>query len=381
MEYASLYLGFLFLWVIVILQAIHFRQLGRLSKRQSMKPLRGDVPACSVVITCHNHAEQLRQSLPILLEQEYPSEYEIIVVDMLSTDDTKDVLESFEYSYPHLHHTHCPETARDISLQRLALTLGVRAAAHEWVVFTSADCHTSERQWLFHLMQPCDEKRDAVLGLMRYEEDGSLYGRRWQFFHLWQQMLWLPYSRRFAPYRADGACLCYRRSHFMAHQGFASSALLESGAETLLVNRHIARGRCDINVRPQALVCQELPPRHRWAEERLFFMATRRQMRQGFLYRMWYACHLLAQLLFPLSALVLVALTWPNPYVAAAVAILWLIAILVRQRMFLSTTRQLGIRPFRLSLPLFLHMPLFWDTSAWLRWLASDKKIYRKKFV
>ena len=110
-------------------------------------------------------------------------------------------------------------------------------------------------------------------------------------------------------------------------------------------------------------------------------MATRRQMRQGFLYRMWYACHLFAQLLFPLSALALIVLTWPNPYVVTGVAILWLTAIILRQRMFRITTRQLGIRPFRLTLPLFLQMPLFWDTTSWFRWLSSDKKIFRKKFV
>ena len=381
MENAPLYLAALIVWALCLWQAISFGRLGRLCKKQASEPLRSDVPPVSVVVTCHDHAAQLRENLPVLLAQDYPADYEIIVVDMHSTDGTKDLLEELEYAYPHLHHTHCPTTARDISLHRLALTLGMRAAAYEWVVFTEADCSVGRPQWLFHLMQPCTDDRDAVLGLMRYTDGRGWAARRFQFFHLWQQMMWLPHARHHAPYRADEACLCYRRSHFLAHQGFASSAGLEAGAATLLVNRHVARGMCAVSVRPEAQVRQDLPPAHRWRQDRLFFMETRRHTTQGLPYRLRYAVAVLAQLLWPFLAAALIAVAWPNPYVIAPIALMWISLIVVRQAMFLQTTRPLGLRPFHWSLPLLLHMPLLWDIRAWFAWLASDKKTYRKRFV
>lgn len=381
MEYAPIYLATLILWGICLWQAIGFGRLGRLVQRQSRKPLRSDVPPVSIVLTCHDHAMQLRQTLPKLLTQEYPADYEIIVVDMHSTDDTKDILEELEYTHPHLHHTHCPSTARDISLHRLALTLGIRAAAHEWVVLSEADCRPSGPQWLLHLMQPCTDDKDAVLGVMRYDDERGWAARRRQFFHLWQQMRWLPEAMHSAPYRADEACLCYRRSHFMEHQGFAASANLEAGAATLLVNRHVKRGRCDVSLHPQAFVRQEQPPTRRWRQDRLFFMETRHHMAHGLPYRLRYATALMAQMLWPIAAIMLIAICWPNPYVLVPVGLMWTALIAVRQWQFFLTTRALGIRPFHASLPLFLHLPLVWDLGAWLRWRMSDKKNYRKRFV
>ncbi|MCR4920189.1 MAG: glycosyltransferase [Bacteroidaceae bacterium] len=381
METAPLYLAAFVLWALCLWQAIGFGRLGRLCKKQAREPLRTDVPPVSVVLTCHDHEAQLRQNLPMLLGQDYPTDFEIIVVDMHSTDGTKDLLEEFEYAYPHLHHTHCPATARDISLHRLALTLGMRAAAYEWVVFSEADCAIGGTQWLLHLMQPCTDDRDAVLGLMRYDDRRGWAARRRQFFHLWQQMMWLPYAQHMAPYRADEACLCYRRSHFLAHQGFAASANLEAGAATLLVNRHVASGRCGVSVRPEAQVRQELPPARRWRQDRLYYMETRRHMTQGLPYRLRYAIALAAQLLWPVTASALLALTWPNPYVAVPVGVMWLALIVLRQTMFLQSTRALNLRPFHWCLPLLLHLPLLWDTAAWLRWRVSDKKDYRKRFV
>lgn len=381
MELAPLYLAFLLLWLMALGHAFHYGRLGRLSKRQEKEPLRTDVPPCTIVITCHNQAPQLRDNLPALLAQDYPADYEVIVIDMLSTDETKEVLESLERENPHLHLGHCPATARDISLHRLALTLGIRAAEHEWVVMTQADCRVSGSQWLLALMQPCTEERDAVLGTMVYAEDGTWRGRRRQFFHLWQQTMWLPWACHARPYRADGACLCYRKSRFMNHQGFAESALLEGGAETLLVNRHVGRGRCAVNVRPASIVSQELPPRHRWRQDRVFFMAARSYMRQGWLYRLWYASNALSQMLFTLTAIVMAALLWKNPYVTGAVAVMWLSVAVVQWVMLGRSARQLGVRPFGLLLPWFVHRPLAWDTAAWLRLKASDKKTFRRKFV
>ena len=362
-------------------QAIRFGRLGRLVRHREKQPLRNDLPPVSVVLVCHDHAAQLRQTLPVLLAQEYPADYEIIVADMHSTDGTKDLLEELEYSYPHLHHTHCPATARDISLHRLALTLGLRAAAHEWVVLSEADCTVGGTQWLFRLMQPCTDGRDAALGIMRYADGRGWAARRWQFFHLWQQMMWLPYARRFAPYRADEACLCYRRSHFLAHQGFALSANLEGGAATLLVNQHVARGRCAVSLLPGAVVTQELPPTRRWRQDRLFFMETRQHMSHTLPYRLGYATALLSQLLWPLVATALLGLTWGNPYVAVPVALLWIVLVAVRQWQCLQTARCRGLRSFHWSLPLLLHLPLLWDCRAWLAWLVSDRKTYRKRFV
>ena len=60
------------------------------------------LPPVSVVLTARNDAEWLRENLVYLLEQDYPN-FEVVVVDYLSHDDTQFVLKLLKDYYPHLN--------------------------------------------------------------------------------------------------------------------------------------------------------------------------------------------------------------------------------------------------------------------------------------
>ena len=72
------------------------------------------LPRISILIPCHDQGEQLLHHLPVLLEQDYP-DYEIIVCDEVSTDDTLHILEPLEEHYPRLRHRAIPSSTRGIS--------------------------------------------------------------------------------------------------------------------------------------------------------------------------------------------------------------------------------------------------------------------------
>ena len=59
--------------------------LGRIGRMKSQKrPLGINYPPLTIVVTAHNQAEELRKHLPTLLLQDYPAEFEVVVVDMAS---------------------------------------------------------------------------------------------------------------------------------------------------------------------------------------------------------------------------------------------------------------------------------------------------------
>ena len=130
----------------------------------------------------------------------------------------------------HLHHTFCPDTARDISLSRLAITLGFRSACYDWVLMMTADACPPSHHWLTGMAYHMTEEVDAVQGFVCYGHPHGWTGIKQHFFRLWQQSLWIPWCTHFAPYRADESCLAYRKSLFMSHQGFASNFSLRYGA-------------------------------------------------------------------------------------------------------------------------------------------------------
>src|SRR6187402_1891733 len=52
----------------------------------------------SVIVCAKNEAENVAQFIPILAEQNYP-DYEIVLIDDASSDETLDIFEDFEKQY------------------------------------------------------------------------------------------------------------------------------------------------------------------------------------------------------------------------------------------------------------------------------------------
>ncbi|MEA5388461.1 glycosyltransferase [Haloarculaceae archaeon H-GB11] len=65
-----------------------------------------DGPRVSIVVTAHNYGTYLTDCLDSAIDQTYATDqYEIVVVDDGSTDDTPDILRSYEFEYPDLIRT------------------------------------------------------------------------------------------------------------------------------------------------------------------------------------------------------------------------------------------------------------------------------------
>ncbi len=81
----------------------------------------------SVVICAKNEAENLKKYLPTILSQRY-SDYEVIVVNDCSEDNTAEILEEFEQKYAHLRTTTINKDKKFTHVKKLALTIGIKAA-------------------------------------------------------------------------------------------------------------------------------------------------------------------------------------------------------------------------------------------------------------
>ena len=86
------------LWQMLVCCGIYARfaffstEKNRLQERQKNKL----PPPFSVIICARNEAENLQRYLPAVLQQEYPGEWEVIVVDDASSDATAGVVLDFQ---------------------------------------------------------------------------------------------------------------------------------------------------------------------------------------------------------------------------------------------------------------------------------------------
>ena len=129
----------------------------------------------SIIVTCGEQQTQLRELLPSLLSLRYGGEYEVIVVDKMHDKDLEEWLEDMEVQHSCLNHTFCPASSRGLDIQRLALTLGAKAANYEWLVILPVDVKLPSEDWLLDLSKCCGEEVEVVIGLTKRKS-------RWSWF-------------------------------------------------------------------------------------------------------------------------------------------------------------------------------------------------------
>jgi GT2 family glycosyltransferase len=121
-------------------------------------------PRVSVVVCSYNGGRTLAQCLRSLAELDYP-DYEVIVVNDGSTDDTHEILARF----PAVRAIHQPN--RGLSVAR---NVGLHAATGAIIAYTDSDCF-ADPDWLTHLVYQFERSgADAVGGPNLTPEDGWL---------------------------------------------------------------------------------------------------------------------------------------------------------------------------------------------------------------
>ena len=99
-----------------------------------------ELPNVSVVVCCYNGGSTLEECLQSLTQLNYP-DYEVILVDDGSTDNTADIAKQF----PHVQYAY--QTNQGLSVAR---NLGAERARGDIIAYTDADC-VADCDWLLHL--------------------------------------------------------------------------------------------------------------------------------------------------------------------------------------------------------------------------------------
>ena len=138
----------------------------RLMHDCSLPRLLAQAPRVSVVVCTYNGGRTLEQCLRSLMALSYPN-YEVIVVDDGSTDDTQTILERFR----RVRSIHQPNQGLSV-----ARNVGLRAATGEIIAYTDSDCF-ADPDWLTHLVHQlqCTDAA-AVGGPNLTPDDGRLAG-------------------------------------------------------------------------------------------------------------------------------------------------------------------------------------------------------------
>ena len=215
----------------------------------------------SVIICAHNEEHNLKQFLPSILTQDYP-DFEVIVVNDYSTDETKWILEDFKRQYTHLHVVDIKEHIRLKNSKKFALTLGIKAAKHEVLIMTDADCEPQSNQWLKEIAGAYSEGKEIVLGYSPYFKKTGFLNKLIRFETAHTAMSYLSYTLKRDGYMGVGRNLSYLKSLFFKGKGFNAHMHIKSGDDDLFVNQNATRHNVNIAIHPDAHIYSN--PKETW---------------------------------------------------------------------------------------------------------------------
>ncbi len=115
----------------------------------------------SVIVPCYNEEKHIFSLLSALNQQTYPiSDMELIIVDGLSTDRTRDVIKSFQNLFPGLQIFLVDNPKRSIPV---ALNLGIQKAIGEYII--RVDAHsTPDRKYVENCVVALAEGKGKNVG-------------------------------------------------------------------------------------------------------------------------------------------------------------------------------------------------------------------------
>lgn len=213
------------------------------------KPVRSRIKRfpVSVIICARNEEENLRTNLPLILEQDYP-EYEVIVVNDASGDGTEDLLYDLQRQYSHLHTTFIRESDHIREGKKLALTVGIKAAKHDRLLLTDADCSPASNKWIYLMQQNFTGTSKIVLGYGGYRRGKGLVNLVSRYEAFFIALQYLSMSLAGHPYMGTGRNLAYRRKLFFENRGFATHYDLASGDDDLYINEVARKSNTSIEI-------------------------------------------------------------------------------------------------------------------------------------
>jgi glycosyltransferase involved in cell wall biosynthesis len=191
----------------------------------------------SVIVCAKNEAENLKKFLPSIINQNY-EKFEIVLINDASSDDTLDVMKTFEEQHNNIKIVDVENNEAFWGNKKYALTLGIKAASHNFLLFTDADCKPVSNQWIKEMSSQFNNEKTVVIGYGAYKKKKfNLLNALIRFETIFTAIQYFSYAKIGMPYMAVGRNLAYRREEFFNANGFMSHMQIRSGDDDLFINQ------------------------------------------------------------------------------------------------------------------------------------------------
>lgn len=224
------------LLIVIYIATFHRSFISKVKNIKSDNETDSLVPPVSVIVYCRDNAERLAKLLPQILKQNYAADFEVILINDGGSEDTKDVFNYLSLTHKNLYQTFIPQCADNISPKKLAITLGVKAAQYDYVVFTNADAIIESDKWLSSFGTEFAKGKDVVIGNSVPNNKCKKILGQFKCFDMLADRITTFSSALFGRlYRCSTYNMGYRKSLFFDSKGFSRYLNLNYGDDDIFV--------------------------------------------------------------------------------------------------------------------------------------------------
>jgi len=383
-------IGFILVLTIIIVWIIQllfyfYNYLGIIRRSVSISKgkssLSSNQPPVTVIICAHDKAKELEKNLPAIFGQKYP-EFQVVVVNDASSDDTEDLLMRMEQAYSNLYHTFVPKGVQNVSAKKMSMTIGIKAAKYDYLLMTEPDCVPESDEWIASMMSQFDEKCGLVLGYSSFSESKGFLNKIVVFDSLFSAIQFMGFAALGKAYMGLSTNMAYKKELFFKNKGFASHLYLNSGEDDLFIEEISSSDNTRIAVSPESKVIVHKD--HLWGfwkQQRLNHFSTSSCYRLGTKFRL--TIEMSSRCLFYASFLLLIVYgIFANNYIMLVLSGgLFLLRYLMQLIVVNKSARQLREEQFYITLPLFdIILPVV-KFFLWIIHLFEKENDYTRRYL
>jgi glycosyltransferase involved in cell wall biosynthesis len=282
----------------------------------------------SVIICAKNEAENIKKNLPFILEQKYPN-FEVVLINDASSDDTLEIFEHFAEKHSTIKIVNVENNEAFWGNKKYALTLGIKAASHEHLLFTDADCKPKSKYWVQQMCNHFTHEKSLILGYGAYKKKkNSFLNLLIRFETLLTAIQYISYAKIGSPFMGVGRNLAYTKSLFFEANGFIEHMKIRSGDDDLFVNQIGNKKNTAFCINSGSFTISEPETTFRnWIRQKRRHVSTAKHYKKGHQYAL--GLFFTTNLLFYILAILLLLFLFQWIYVLIIIGIKYVIQFIV----------------------------------------------------
>ncbi len=206
-----------------------FKKKDRMKSDDQMEPV-------SVVVCARDAYEYLQDLIPVLLTQDYP-DYEIVIVNDCSEDETEEWLKDIERREPKIKPVQLRQHLNFFNGKKFPLSMGIKSAKNDLIVLTDVNCLPTNSQWLRSMVNSYGNNTEVVIGYSPYMNKRGIFNQIMRFDAVQYAMQYLSAAINRHAYMGIGTNLSYRKELFYRYKGFTSHYTTSVGDDDLFISQ------------------------------------------------------------------------------------------------------------------------------------------------